>query len=108
MPLTINELMDKMPGAFLSDKAGDANVVIQFNFSGDQSSDWYVTIKGGACTVEQGNAENPTMTLAAEGKDYIDIVTGVLDPMKAFMEGKVKLSGDLGLAMKMTSFFKLD
>jgi hypothetical protein len=27
--------------------------------------------------------------------------------MKALMQGKVKLAGNLNLAMKMTSFFKL-
>ena len=36
--------------------------------------------------------------------------TGVLgkeDGMKGFMMGKIKLSGDLNLAMKLTSFFKI-
>jgi len=107
MPLTISELMDKMPGAFSPEKAGDADVVIQFKFSGEQESNWFVTIKDGACAAAQGEAENPTMTLSSEGEDYIDIVTGKLDPMKAFMQGKVKLAGDLNLAMKMSSWFKL-
>ena len=108
MPLTITDLMERMPGAFLPEKAGDADVVIQFHFTGDQESSWHADIKDGACTVEQGEAENPTLTLTAEAQDYIDVITGKLDGMKAFMQGKLKLAGDLNLAMKMMNFFKLN
>jgi putative sterol carrier protein len=107
MALTINDLMGRMPDAFLPEKAGDANVIIQFHFTGDQQSDWIATIKDGACAVAEGQAENPTLTLTAEGQDYIDVITGKLDGMQAFMQGKLKLAGDLNLAMKMMNFFKL-
>jgi putative sterol carrier protein len=30
-----------------------------------------------------------------------------MDGMAAFMQGKLKLAGDLNLAMKLTSFFKM-
>ncbi len=107
MPLTINDLMEKMPGAFLPEKAQGVDTVLQFNFTGDQESNWIITIKDGVCTAEQGVAENPNMALTADGQDYIDIVTGKLDAMKAFMGGKLKLTGDLNFAMKLTSFWKL-
>ena len=107
MPLTISDLMQKMPGAFLPEKAEGVDAILQFNFTGDQESNWIITIKDGACTAEQGMAENPSMTLTADGQDYIDIVTGKLDAMKAFMGGKLKLAGDLNFAMKLTSFWKL-
>ncbi len=108
MPLTIKDLMDRMPGAFLPEKAQGVNAVIQFQFAGEQAGDWKVSIKDGACLAEQGTAENPTLVLAAAGQDYIDMITGRLDPMQAFMQGKVKLKGDLNLAMKMMGYFKLD
>lgn len=107
MPLTIKDLMEKMPGAFVPEKAGDADVVIQFHFTGDQQSDWFTTIKDGTCVVAEGEAENPTLALTAEAQDYIDVILGEMDGMKAFMQGKLKLAGDLNLAMKMMNFFKL-
>ena len=107
MPLTIQDLMERMPGAFLPDKAGDTEAVIQFHFTGDQAADWTATIQGGACEVAEGVAETATLTLTAEGQDYIDVIMGDLDPMKAFMQGKLKLAGDLNLAMKMMNFFKV-
>ena len=105
MPLTIKEVMEAMPGAFLPDKAGDLNVTIQFRMGGEQSGDWYATIKDGVCKISEGESDDPTMALTADGQDYIDMVTGKLDGMQAFMQGKLKLKGDMNLAMKMTSFF---
>ena len=107
MALSIQDLMDKMPGAFLPEKAGDADFVIQFKFSGADAGEWFVVIKDGACKAEKGEHDAPTMTLSSDSQDYIDIITGKLDAMKAFMQGKVKLAGDLNLAMKLTSLFAL-
>ena len=105
--LTIETLMARMPKAFLPEKAGDLEAVIQFHFGGEGGGDWAVTISEGACSVEQGVNEEPTLALTAEAADYIDIITGKLNAMSAFAEGKIKLKGDLNLAMKMMNFFKL-
>jgi putative sterol carrier protein len=47
------------------------------------------------------------LTLTADALDYKKIILGQLDAMGAFMQGKLKLAGDLTLAMKLMSFFKL-
>lgn len=107
MSLSIQDLMDKMPSAFLPEKAEGVDVVIQFNFEGDDGGDWYVTIKDGTCTIDKGQYDNPTMALTAASSDYVDLVTGKLDGMQAFMQGKLKLKGDLNLAMKMMNYFDL-
>jgi len=105
--LTIEKLMGLMPKAFLPEKAVGVNTVIQYNLTGTEAGDWIVTIKDGVCTTERGKAENPNLTLMAESQDYIDVITGKVNPMGAFAEGKVKLKGDLGVAMKLMNFFKL-
>ncbi len=45
------------------------------------------------------------MTLSMAGQDYLDLVNGKLNPQMAFMSGKMKISGDMSLAMKMASLF---
>ena len=107
MPLTISELMSKMPGALLPEKAEGIDAVIQFKFTGAEAGNWYATIKEGKCTVAQGDVPSPKMTLTADSADYIRIISGELDRMKAFMEGKIKLGGDLTLAMKLMQMFKV-
>ncbi len=107
MPLTIADLMSKMPGAFLPEKAPGLEAVIQFHFTGAEAGDWYAEIKDGKVTVQQGVHPSPRMTLTADSADYIKIFTGELDGMRAFMEGKLKLAGDLNLAMKLTQMFRI-
>lgn len=107
MPLTVETLMSKMPGAFLPEKAPGLDAVIQFKFSGEEAGNWFATIKDDKCTVEKGAHPSPKMTLEADSSDYVKIFTGELDGMQAFMQGKLKLSGDLNLAMKLMTMFKI-
>ena len=107
MPLTIAELMEKMPGAFLPEKAQGVDADIQFKFTGAEPGEWVVGIKDGEVDVSQGTHPSPKMTLTSDSTDYIKIITGELDPMQAFMQGKIKLAGDLNLAMKLMQMFKV-
>ncbi len=106
--LTLKDLMARMPGAFLPEKATGVDVVIQYHLTGDEASDWVIRIQDGQCRVEEGMAADPTLTLTADSQDYKDVVTGKQNAMQAFMQGKLKLAGDLNLAMKLTSFFQLN
>ena len=107
MPLTVAELMEKMPGAFIPEKAQGVDAVIQFKFTGAEAEEWNATIKDGKVDVARGLHPTPKMTLTADSSDYVKIFTGELDGMKAFMEGKIKLAGDLNLAMKLMQMFKI-
>lgn len=107
MPLTVAELMEKMPGAFLPEKAAGLDAAIQFKFTGAEPGDWNAVIKDGKVEVERGTHPNPKMTLSADSQDYVKIFTGELDGMQAFMQGKIKLTGDLNLAMKLMQMFKI-
>ncbi len=105
--ITIEKLMGLMPGAFQADKAANASAVIQFQLTGAEAGDWMAVIKDGACTVERGLSPSPNLTLTADSQVYKDIVTGRANPMKAFMDGGLKLGGDLNLAMKFMGWFKM-
>lgn len=106
--LTVEKLMERMPSAFLPEKAGDLTAEIQFHFEGDNGGDWIARIRDGACTTEQGTTESPRLTLSAAADDWVKIVTGELNAMSAFAQGKIKLKGDLSLAMKLMDYFKLN
>jgi len=108
MPLTISQLMEKMPGAFLPEKAVGVNATIHFKFTGEEAGEWNAKIADGKVFVAQGApSDAATMTLTADSSDYVKLLTGELDGMQAFMQGKLKLGGDLNLAMKMMNFFKI-
>ena len=105
--ITVQELMNRMPGAFLPEAAKGINATIQYHLSGAEGGEWVVTIGDGKCTVVPGTIENATMTLTADSEDYKNIILGKLDPMTAFMQQKVKLKGNLNMALGLTKYFKM-
>lgn len=105
--LNIETVMNRMPKAFVPEKAEGVEAVVQYHLSGEEPGDWIVHIADGQCAVEKGVAEDPNLVLTAESQDYLDILTGKLNAMSAFAGGKLKLKGDLNLAMKLMNFFKL-
>jgi putative sterol carrier protein len=105
--ISIEELFNRMPKAFIPEAAQGVDAVLQFHLTGAEASDWAVTIRDGKCTVETGTTPNPTMTLTADSQDYKDIITGKQDAMTAFMQQKVKLTGNLNMALGLMNYFKL-
>jgi putative sterol carrier protein len=45
-------------------------------------------------------------TLKMDFSDFSDMITGKLDGMTAFMTGKLKIEGDMGVAMKLQSILR--
>jgi putative sterol carrier protein len=104
---TISEFMSRMAAAFVPAKAVGVDAIIQLKLTGVQAAEWYVTIKDGKCTVTRGIAPAAKLTVTADSGDFVKIFTGQLDGMQAFMQGKLKLAGDMNLAMKLLGLFKM-
>jgi putative sterol carrier protein len=102
---SVQEVFDGMPSHFLPDQAGDMRAVIQFDLSGEGGGQWFVTIADRILNVSTGQTPAPTLTLTTSAKDYLAIVNGDLKPMAAFMQGKVRVKGDMPLLMKMQGLF---
>lgn len=104
---TIKEVFEAMPAAFKPDAAPGVNAIVQFTMTGDQTADYYVTIADGTCKVDEGKHESPTATLTMNSNDYLDMLSGKLNSQMAFMQGKLKISGDMGILMRFQSFFDM-
>ena len=104
---TVKELVFNHEKAFLPEKAAGLEAIVQYNLTGDEGGDFIIQIGDDKCSVSEGVAEDPVMTMTADGIYFRDVLLGKEDGMKGFMEGKLQLAGDLNLAMKLTSFFKM-
>ncbi len=83
------------------DVVAKINAVYQFNIAGPGGGTWAVdcTVPGGK--ISAGAAAAAKCTVAALDQDFLAIVNGKLNPQMAFMSGKLKIQGDMGLAMKL-------
>jgi len=104
---TVKESFEAMPGRFRADKAAGTSAVIQYDISGEGGGTWSAVIKDGACTVSQGAAASPNLTLQISAQDWVDMLTGKASGQMLFMSGKLKVKGDMGLAMKLGSMFQM-
>lgn len=102
----IKAIFDAMPTQINADAAKGMNSTIQFKLTGDGGGDYYVEIKDGTAAVSQGTHASPNMTMTLAAQDYVDLIGGKLNGQMAFMSGKLKIAGDMGLAMKMQTLFK--
>lgn len=103
--MSVAELFQSMPERFNSEAAAGLTKTIQWNITGEEEGVWAFQIVDGVGTLIPGGVEKPDATFTTSGKDWLAIAEGRLDSMKAFMTGKLKVSGDMMLAMKMPQFF---
>jgi putative sterol carrier protein len=77
------------------------NAVYQFNITGPNGGHWSVDCTTAEGRITEGQAPNAKCTVTATDLDFMNIVNGKLNPQMAFMSGKLKIQGDMGLAMKL-------
>jgi len=82
------------------------NGVFQFELSGEEPLDFYFKLSDGVPEVVEGKAESSSITISMSGSDFKDMQNGKLNGMSAFMSGKLKVKGDMSLAMKLESLIK--
>jgi putative sterol carrier protein len=73
----------------------------QFHLTGDDGGDWALIIQDGAADVVAGTEPAAGVTVTMSAADFKDLAAQRLNAMSAFMAGRLKVAGDMGLAMKL-------
>ena len=102
---TIAEIMHTMPRAFVPEKAAGVSAKVAFEFTGDDGGQFVISVHDGACEVSSGTVADPKTAVTVAAADWVDIIEGRLDAMKAFMGGKLKVRGDMMFMMKFMQMF---
>lgn len=87
-----------------NDKIENMDSVFQFNITGDDGGTWAIDFSKDSDYVSEGTADDPDVTVEMKDSDFVDMWEGTLPAPQAFMMGKVKIQGDMGLAMKLQNF----
>lgn len=101
MPDTVSDVFEEIPRQFDPATWGTQNAILLFNITGDDAGSWTVNIVDGKVTVDKSAASNPDMTVTTTAADMLAIVNGELNSVSAFMQGRVRIDGDMSLAMKL-------
>jgi putative sterol carrier protein len=76
--------------------------------TGDKEAHWTVDLKNGTGSVSAGKTvEKPDCTLTLGEAELVQLLTGKLNPQQAFMKGKLKIAGNMGIATKLTEVLAL-
>lgn len=81
---------------------GKTKAVYEFEVTGDEPGKWFLDLKNGSGLCGPGDCPVPAdVKFTMKSEDFFKMFSGSLKPTTAFMMGKMKLSGDMGKAMKL-------
>ena len=106
MAQSCEETLKEMYKSYDPKVSGNLNATYLFNISGENGGKWILEINNGKCELKDGNSiNNPSVTIEISDKDWLELHSGTLNSQMAFMMGKLRVSGDMSLAMKLQSMF---
>ena len=98
---TAKELMDTAKTKIEQNKAqaGQIGAVYKFVLDGDGGGTFIMNLKDNPGVTEGDGTAQCTIKMAA--KDYVDMVEGKANGQQLFFTGKLKIEGDMALALKL-------
>ncbi|WP_432470925.1 SCP2 sterol-binding domain-containing protein [Amphritea sp. HPY] len=96
-------MFDTMASRFNATAAADLDAVFQYKL--DEGDAYYAAIADGSCAVEQGEHDEPSVTLMMDSQTFQEVLDGETDGMQAFMTGRIRAEGDVMLATRLATLF---
>ena len=96
-----------MVDAFLPERAKGEKAIVQWDLATDEGPRAYqLIVADGKCEYKRGSAPDARVTLGIRVEDFLRLITGKLNSMQAFFQGKLKVSGDVLFAQGQEAWFK--
>ena len=93
----MSEILEKAAAA-LNDKLSDGNFDASARFAIVDPGSIFLDASGARVSDEEAD-----VTLSADADTFKQVLGGDLNPTDAFMSGKLRIDGDMGIAMKLAS-----
>jgi putative sterol carrier protein len=98
----VREFFESLPTRVDESKTAGVNASYLFDIEG--AGKWTVDVDDGKVDVREGG-ESADTTISTDEENFMKIVNGEQNPTAAYMMGKIKVSGDMGTAMKLQKLF---
>ena len=100
--MTVREFFEQVPGRASSEQARALDASYRFDIDGAGS--WRLESDGERILVTESDAPADCVVKTGEAT-FLGIVEGRQSAMGAYMTGKIRVEGDLGLAMRLRDLF---
>lgn len=88
------------------DASNIEDISIQFNMVGEVSGAFYAEVKDGKLSIEPYEYYDNDVVFEGTYEVFCKIISGQMNPVKAFITGKIKVHGDLGKAAMLEKVLK--
>lgn len=104
---TLKNIFQGMKESFKPSAAQGVTSTVQYDITTDEGlKQWSVSFDNGTCSVSEGPADDPRLTLAIGLVDFVRLIFNQVQGPQLFMGGKMKLQGDMMWAMQMQNYFE--
>ncbi|MGY4719579.1 SCP2 sterol-binding domain-containing protein [Naumannella cuiyingiana] len=105
MGTRVQELFESLAGRLNREQAAQLERTIQWRITDEDPGLWAFKIDNGSGQLIPGGVDGPDATFVTDSQTWIGVAEGSLDPMRQFMSGKLKVEGDMMLALKVPKLF---
>lgn len=102
--MALTEVLDRLTQKINQSRSESLTTVYGFIVK-DRAEMYQLRIDSGQASWSQGTTDDARCTLEMTEDNFLKLSQGALNPTMAFMTGKLKVHGDMGLALQLQSFF---
>jgi putative sterol carrier protein len=103
--LNSQQALDKRQDAFQADKAKGVHASYQWELSGPNGGEWWLSVNDGTYKMGRGKIDNPNVTFAASDEDWVAMSNKTLKVQWAYLTGRLKIQGSHSLVKKLDEIF---
>src|SRR5699024_8995410 len=81
----------------------DVNAIYKFDIKDKEQDQYQLVLKYDAYYMAEVETEEAEYTLKLASDDFVELAKGKLNGKQAFKSGKLKIKGNMGLALKLQS-----
>lgn len=110
IPKSATELFDVLMPKAIADaphKAKEVGAIYVFKIHGEHGGEWTVDLKAHVPSISKGVLPGANCTIEVASADFMSMLHNPALGMQLFMQGKLKVTGDPMLAMKLQKLFAL-
>jgi len=105
---SFDEVFQSLKEHFQPESALSVQAVVGVHIEGQGGGSWYLDFDGGRLDILREAPNKPIdVEISVQAEDYWALLYGEMDPLAAYMRGRLRIHGDLRLLYQLQHLFRL-